>query len=136
MVQTAGATIPALAWGLNPPEMAGQSYCRPSIDWPEHATAGLHFLKEQSAGTLATTGPQGPARAIPFLSPLAAFSCPARFGDLRGASAFHLVSSHLAPGPFFAHGRRKNSRRCGSDDRVVKRSTDQRYLAPPPFYHS
>ena len=66
----------SFSMGAQPTRMAGQSYCRLSIDWPEHATAGLHFLKEQSADTLATTGPQGPARAIPFLSPLAACASP------------------------------------------------------------
>src|SRR5438477_9329905 len=56
----------SFSMGAQPTGMAGQSYSRLSIDWPEHATVGPHFLKEQSAGTLATTGPQGPVRAIPF----------------------------------------------------------------------
>ncbi len=46
MVQTAGAAIPALAWGST--HQNGRiTYCRRSIDWPDHATAGLHFLEER-----------------------------------------------------------------------------------------
>ncbi len=65
MVQTAGAAIPALAWGLNPPEwqdsllqtlnrLAGPCYRRTS------------FSQGAVGGTLAATGPRGPVRAIPF----------------------------------------------------------------------
>jgi hypothetical protein len=32
-----------LAWGLNPPEWQGKSYCRRSIRWPHHATNALFF---------------------------------------------------------------------------------------------
>ncbi len=74
MVQTAGAAIPALAWGLNPPEwqdsllqtlnrLAGPCYRRTS------------FSQGAVGGTLAATGPRGPVRAIPFFGrSLRAFS--------------------------------------------------------------
>ena len=57
----------------------------------------------KSAGTLATTGPQGPARAIPFFgrsfrafSPTCGGFMAPGLGDLRGARAFPLFSTHLA----------------------------------------
>ena len=127
----------SFSMGAQPTRMAGQSYRRLSIDGPEHATAGHHFLKEQSTGTLETPpGPKGPrepfhfldARSGPSHRPVRGFMAPG-LGDLRGARAFPLVSSHLARRPsrgaffrrgHFLLGRPKNSRPCGSDDRVVK----------------
>ncbi len=38
-----GLPFQLLAWGLNPPEWQGKSYCRRSIRWPHHATNALFF---------------------------------------------------------------------------------------------
>ena len=94
----------SFSMGAQPTRMAGQSYRRLSIDGPEHATAGHHFLKQQSTGTLETPpGPKGPrepfhfldARSGPSHRPVRGFMAPC-LGDLRGARAFPLISSHLA----------------------------------------
>jgi len=66
MVQTAGAAIPALAWGLNPPEWQDNLIADAQSIGRTMLPPDFIFSRSCRAVCSPPPGPLGPVRAIPF----------------------------------------------------------------------